>query len=186
MKNKTIKIKIIRRKVNKRGRSNKTKPKVTKRHNKTRVFKSRTPRDIERASLVIAKSLKHPNTAHGIENPIQNHVMAFIMGILEVLMYDMHNQSVSLKYYIPLFLFFGLSLWLYRKQIAVNEANYLREMIEHHDMALFTSKNLLDKPLISPKVRDFAKKIVNTQTKEIDEMKQLIQQHDTNTNNNTN
>jgi len=113
-------------------------------------------------------------------------VMAFIMGILEVLMYDMHNQSVSLKYYIPLFLFFGLSLWLYRKQIAVNEANYLREMIEHHDMALFTSKNLLDKPLISPKVRDFAKKIVNTQTKEIDEMKQLIQQHDTNTNNNTN
>ena len=113
-------------------------------------------------------------------------VMAFIMGILEVLMYDMHNQSVSLKYYIPLFLFFGLSLWLYRKQIAVNETNYLREMIEHHDMALFTSKNLLDKPLISPKVRDFAKKIVNTQTKEIDEMKQLIQQHDTNTNNNTN
>jgi Domain of unknown function (DUF305) len=112
-------------------------------------------------------------------------VMAFIMGILEVLMYDMHNQSVSLKYYIPLFLFFDLSLWLYRKQIAVNEANYLREMIEHHDMALFTSKNLLDKPNISLKVRDFAKKIVNTQTKEIDEMKQLIQQQDTNTNNNT-
>jgi len=102
-------------------------------------------------------------------------VMAFIMGILEVLMFDMHNQTISLKYYIPIFLCFGTSLWLYRKQIAVNEANYLREMIEHHDMALFTSKNLLDKPNISPRVRDFAKKIINTQTKEIDEMKQLIQ-----------
>ena len=109
-------------------------------------------------------------------------VMAFIMGILEVLMHDMHQKTVSLNYYISLFLCFGVSVWLYRKQIAVNEANYLREMIEHHDMALFTSKNLLDKPLISPKVRDFAKKIVNTQTKEIDEMKQLIQQQDTNTN----
>ena len=106
-------------------------------------------------------------------------VMAFIMGILEVLMHDMHNQTVSFNFYIPLFLCFGASLWLYRRQIAVNEVNYLREMIEHHDMALFTSKNLLDKPNISPKVREFAKKIVNTQTKEIDEMKQIIQQQQT-------
>jgi len=40
-------------------------------------------------------------------------------------------------------------------------------------MALFTSKNLLNKPNISPKVREFAKRIVNTQSKEIDEMKKL-------------
>jgi uncharacterized protein (DUF305 family) len=106
-------------------------------------------------------------------------VMAFIMGILEVLMHDMHSKTVSFNFYIPLFLCFGASLWLYRRQIAVNEVNYLREMIEHHDMALFTSKNLLDKPNISPKVREFAKKIVNTQTKEIDEMKQIIQQQQT-------
>ena len=109
-------------------------------------------------------------------------VMAFIMGILEVIMQDMHHKTVSLSYYVPLFLCFGASLWLYRKQIAVNEVNYLREMIEHHDMALFTSKNLLEKPLISPKVREFATKIVDTQTKEIDEMKELIQQENTNTN----
>lgn len=107
-------------------------------------------------------------------------IMAFIMGILEVTMHDMHNKIVSFYYYIPLFLCLGASVWLYRKQIAVNETNYLREMIEHHDMALFTSKNLLDKPNISPKVSEFAKKIVNTQTKEIDEMKQLIQQDNTN------
>ena len=106
-------------------------------------------------------------------------VMAFIMGILEVIMHDMHHKTVSLNYYIPLFLCFGVSVWLYRKQIGVNESNYLREMIEHHDMALFTSKNLLDKPNISPEVRKFAEKIVNTQTKEIDEMKQFIQQQQT-------
>lgn len=120
------------------------------------------------------------NITNNLSKVYLSAVMAFIMGILEVLMYDIHNQNVSLQYYIPLFLCFGGSLWLYRRQIAVNETNYLREMIEHHDMALFTSKNLLDKPLISPDVREFAKKIVNTQTKEIDEMKQLIQQQNTN------
>ena len=106
-------------------------------------------------------------------------VMAFIMGILEVIMHDMHQKTISLRYYISLFLCFGVSVWLYRKQIAVNEVNYLREMIEHHDMALFTSKNLLEKPDVSPKVREFATKIVDTQTKEIDEMKQFIQQEQT-------
>jgi len=106
-------------------------------------------------------------------------VMAFIMGILEVIMHDMHQKTISLRYYISLFLCFGVSVWLYRKQIAVNEVNYLREMIEHHDMALFTSKNLLEKPDVSPKVREFATKIVDTQTKEIDEMKQFIQQQQT-------
>jgi uncharacterized membrane protein len=106
-------------------------------------------------------------------------VMAFIMGILEVIMHDMHQKTISLRYYISLLLCFGVSVWLYRKQIAVNEVNYLREMIEHHDMALFTSKNLLEKPDVSPKVREFATKIVDTQTKEIDEMKQFIQQEQT-------
>ena len=103
-------------------------------------------------------------------------VMASIMGILEVLMFDIHNKTISSKYYIVLFLCFIGFLWLYRKQISVNESNYLKEMIEHHDMALFTSKNILDKPNISDKVRRFATKIVNTQTKEIEEMKQLIQE----------
>ena len=96
------------------------------------------------------------------------------MGILEVLMFDIHNKTISYKYYLPLFLYFIGSLWLYRKQISVNETNYLKEMIEHHDMALFTSKNILDKPNVSEKVRRFATKIVNTQTNEIQEMKQLI------------
>jgi hypothetical protein len=102
--------------------------------------------------------------------------MAFIMGILEVLMFDMHNKTVSINYYAPLFLCFVAALWLYRRQIYVNESNYLREMIEHHDMALFTSKNILDKPDISPSVLEFAKKIIATQTEEIKEMKQLIQE----------
>lgn len=116
------------------------------------------------------------NITNNISKLYLSCVMACIMGILEVLMFDIHNKTISIKYYIPLFLFFIGFLWLYRKQISVNESNYLKEMIEHHDMALFTSKNILEKPNISDKVRRFATKIVNTQTKEIEEMKQLIQE----------
>jgi hypothetical protein len=99
MKNKTIRRKI-NKKVNKKTKPKIT-PKVTKRTNKTHnnkkphVFKSKTPRDIERASLVIAKSLKHPNTAHGIENPIQNHVMGF--GKISSYAPTINQDLVSLK-----------------------------------------------------------------------------------------
>jgi len=116
------------------------------------------------------------NITNNLSKVYLSSVMAFIMGILEVLMFDIHNKTASLGYYLPLFLCFIVSLWLYRRQIAVNESHYLKEMIEHHDMALFTSKNILNKPNISPRVRQFAEKIVNTQTNEISEMKQLIQQ----------
>ena len=97
------------------------------------------------------------------------------MAILEVIMHDMMHGTLSYQYYIPLFICFIASLWLYRKQVAINEVDYLKEMIEHHDMALFTSQNILDKPNISPKVRNFAKRIVNAQTKEITEMNQFIE-----------
>jgi hypothetical protein len=116
------------------------------------------------------------NITNNISKVYLSCVMSSIMGILEVLMFDIHNKTISYKYYLPLFLYFIGSLWLYRKQISVNETNYLKEMIEHHDMALFTSKNILDKPNISEKVRRFATKIVNTQKNEIQEMNQLIQE----------
>jgi hypothetical protein len=119
------------------------------------------------------------NITNNLSKTYLSCIMAFIMGILEVLMFDIHNKTVSWRYYIPLFTLFGFSMWLYRRQIYVNETQYLREMIEHHDMALFTSKNILKKSDISPRVRRFASNIVNTQTKEITEMKQMIQQeHD--------
>jgi CRISPR/Cas system-associated protein Csx1 len=116
------------------------------------------------------------NITNNISKVYLSCVMSSIMGILEVLMFDIHNKTISYKYYLPLFFYFIGSLWLYRKQISVNETNYLKEMIEHHDMALFTSKNILDKPNVSEKVRRFATKIVNTQTNEIQEMNQLIQE----------
>ena len=114
------------------------------------------------------------NITNNLSKVYLSAIMAFIMGILEVIMFDVHNKTLSLQYYVPLFLFLSLSLFLYRKQIFVDETNYLREMIEHHDMAVFTSKNILDKPNISYTVRQFPEKIINKQTNEISEMKEIV------------
>ena len=103
-------------------------------------------------------------------------IMAFIMSILEVLMFDLENVSVTHNYYFILFIGLAISIWLYRKQVGINDIQYLTEMIEHHDMALFTSKNILEKPNISYRVREIAKRIQDTQEREITEMKEIIKQ----------
>jgi hypothetical protein len=113
------------------------------------------------------------NITNNLSKVYLSACMAFIMGILEVLMQDIMHRTISYQYYIPLFICFMGSFWLYRKQFAIRGIDYLKEMIEHHDMALFTSQNLLDKQNISYNVREFAKRIVNTQSKEIAEMKKL-------------
>ena len=125
-------------------------------------------------SNVMAYNLE--NITNNVSKIYLSSCMAFIMGILEVLMHDMQHKTMSYQYYIPLFICFGVFLWLYRRQVTITEVDYLKEMIEHHDMALFTSKNILDKPNISPRVRALATRIVNDQTKEIGEMNGLIKE----------
>ena len=65
------------------------------------------------------------------------------------------------------------SIYLYKIQYGITEKEYLKEMIEHHSMALLTSKNILQKTQ-NPMVSNFAAKIYNTQEKEIKEMAVLL------------
>ena len=70
----------------------------------------------------------------------------------------------------------GLTLvfiYLYRIQFGVGDKNYLREMIEHHSMALLTSKNILEKTK-NPAVINFASKILVGQENEIADMRYLL------------
>ena len=105
-------------------------------------------------------------------------IMSFIMGILEVFMHTFmnmtkHSYFYYLSYYIPLFSLLILFIWLYKKQIGVTDNQYLNEMIEHHDMALLTSKEILKKTK-NPKVKLLATKIIKTQEKEIQIMNSMI------------
>ena len=100
-------------------------------------------------------------------------IMALLMGLLEVLMYDYYMRSVSVYYYSVLFFILSVFVYLYRNQIYIEDKDYLEEMIEHHSMALLTSNEILQKTN-SERVKKFAENIISTQEKEIDYMKQLL------------
>lgn len=71
---------------------------------------------------------------------------------------------------------FGMHVFYFaiKYQFMVDEENYLRDMIEHHSMALQTSKQLLDKS-INPETKQLALTILETQQKEIQQMQKMLQ-----------
>jgi Ca2+/Na+ antiporter len=99
-------------------------------------------------------------------------IMAVLMGIVEVLMFDIHIKTISYVYYLSLFFILVLFIYLYRNQVYIDDKEYLNEMIEHHSMALLTSEEILQKTR-SERVKKLAENIISTQEKEIEYMRQL-------------
>ena len=100
-------------------------------------------------------------------------VMALLMGLLEVAMYDYHMGSISIFYYLFMGLMTVIFIYLYRNQIYIYDKDYLNEMIEHHSMALLTSEEILQKTE-SQRVKRFAENIISTQQAEIEYMGKLL------------
>ncbi len=96
-------------------------------------------------------------------------IMGLFMVLLDMLLSPMfHPQHFTLVCGLTLFF-----IYLYRIQFGVGDKNYIREMIEHHSMALLTSKNILEKTK-NPAVINFATKIVVGQKNEIEDMRYLL------------
>jgi len=100
-------------------------------------------------------------------------IMAVLMGLIEVLMFDIHMRTISYIYYLSLFFVLVTFVYLYRNQFYVDDKEYLKEMIEHHSMALLTSEEILQNSH-SERVKKLAENIISTQEKEIEYMRQLI------------
>lgn len=100
-------------------------------------------------------------------------LMAILMGLVEVSMFDYHMKTLHITYYLSLFIGFTIFLYLYKSQVWIGDDEYLKEMIEHHSMALLTSEEILQKTK-SERVKKLADNIVSTQTAEIDYMKRII------------
>ncbi len=112
------------------------------------------------------------NRREHITNSTGKIYMCIIMGLFMVLL-DMVVMQKDLKQFT---LVVGLTLvfiYLYRIQFGIDEKNYIREMIEHHSMALLTSKNILKKTK-NPAVINFATGILVGQEKEIADMRYLL------------
>ena len=103
-------------------------------------------------------------------------IMGIFMVLLEVAMHDHQYDVCSTNFYIGLVAALILFVYLYRKQVAIKDKQYLEGMIEHHSMALLTSKEILTKT-DDYNVAKLAKNIIQTQETEIKVMKDLLNKH---------
>jgi len=87
--------------------------------------------------------------------------MLFFMG-----MKDGQNKIISIGAIIVC-----LSIICIRKQFMITEKQYLRGMIPHHSMAVHMSRKLLEK---QNNISKFLNSIINTQEKEIIDMKKHL------------
>ena len=66
-----------------------------------------------------------------------------------------------------------ITTFIIRSQIFVNDNQWLRRMISHHSTALTTSHKIKNRTQ-NPELKQLAEDIINTQEKEISQMKQLL------------
>lgn len=116
------------------------------------------------------------NSRADITNNIGKAYMAIIMSLfmilLEIMMHDHQYNVFSLNFYLGILVALIIFVYLYRKQISINDKQYLEGMIEHHSMALLTSEEILKKT-DNYNVAKLAKNIIQTQTDEIRTMREL-------------
>jgi len=82
------------------------------------------------------------NNIENITNSLGKVYLSIIMGlymvVLEIMMHDHQYSVFSIKYYILFACLLGFFIYLYRTQKYITDKEYLKEMIEHHSMALLT------------------------------------------------
>ena len=103
--------------------------------------------------------------------------MAVVMGatmavIMLAFMLDMYeNARANAAILISSAIVAVLALWLVRSQATVDDVAYMKAMIPHHSIAILTSGRA---HISDPRVRGLADRIIETQRREIAEMKALI------------
>jgi len=100
-------------------------------------------------------------------------IMGLFMVLIEVMMHDHQYHVLSVNWYAILFALLAAFTYLYRIQIAINDKQYLKGMIEHHSMALFQSEEILKKT-DDYNIAKLAKNIIQTQTDELKFMTDLL------------
>jgi hypothetical protein len=100
-------------------------------------------------------------------------IMSLLMVISEVAMYDlMFGTRSNFKYFIYVIILL-LYIYLYRNQIYIDDINYLKEMKEHHSMAILTSSIRKNKST-NRKLASYSNFVFINQNKEIDFMDKFI------------
>ena len=117
------------------------------------------------------------NSITNITNSLGKVYLSIIMGLymmfLEIMMHDHQYNVFSMKYYIIIGCLLGFFIYLYRTQKYITDKEYVKEMVEHHSMALLTSNQILEKT-DNYNVSKLAKNIIQKQEDEIRDMKVIL------------
>lgn len=103
--------------------------------------------------------------------------MALLMGatmaviMLTFMLNMLTNRRLNAAIVMVSIAVFALSLFLVRSQITVDDTSYMRGMIPHHSVAILTSRRA---KIADPRVKELADQIIEAQLREIEQMKQLI------------
>lgn len=100
-------------------------------------------------------------------------IMGLYMVVLEIMMHDHQYGVLSLRSYALVGVLLIISIYLYRTQKYVTDKQYLEEMVEHHSMAMLTSKRIIEKT-DDYNVAKLAKNIILKQEEELKFMKNLL------------
>ena len=95
--------------------------------------------------------------------------MAVVMLAFMTNMYK--KTKVNLMIYGLSVLMFAVGIWGVRSQATVDQVDWMQAMIPHHSIAILTSSRA---DIEDPRVQKLADDIIKAQKREIDEMKQLI------------
>jgi len=100
---------------------------------------------------------------------VMGATMAFIMLAFMLGMYT--NRSANAAILVASVAVFGAALWLVRSQTTVEDVSWMKAMIPHHSIAILTSERARIK---DPRVRKLADEIIESQRREIEQMKALV------------
>ena len=100
---------------------------------------------------------------------IMGATMAIVMLSYMLGMYT--NGKVNAAIFASSLAVFAVALYLVRSQETVQDVSYMRAMIPHHSIAILTSERA---EISDPRVRELADGIIESQRREIAEMKALI------------
>lgn len=102
---------------------------------------------------------------------VMGAAMAVVMLGFMLGMYS--NNRLNVGIFVGSIVFFAVALWLARSQSTVDDVSWMKAMIPHHSIAILTSEraNISD-----PRVQKLADQIIESQRREIAEMKALIRE----------
>jgi hypothetical protein len=98
-----------------------------------------------------------------------------MMWAHEIIHYLSMGHFNKYVFFIGIFLSVSITIYLLRKQLLIDDEQWLRRMISHHSTALTTSHNIYKKTG-NKKLKSLAKDIIETQEREIELMKSMLKQ----------